>query len=109
MLMNLLDGLPYFPNLMSGWNLTDQQMMIIALFSGCSSYVMVRVASGVKVITAPVSFCACFFAAMFANWFFKDFHIHAISTIQKTMIFTIVGHMVATIALLFSFRSEHFK
>jgi hypothetical protein len=87
---------PFLPNLFSGWQLTNEQMMVIALFSAASSYILVRITAGVRILTIPLSFCACFFAAMFANWFFKDFHMMAVSELQKTLMFTVVGHMIAT-------------
>ncbi len=107
MLHDIINGnLPFLPNLFSGWQLTNQQMLIIALFTAAASYVLVRVASGVKVITLPICFSSLFICAMFANWFFKDFHIVGISEIQKTLIFTVLGQAIASLILLFGFRSE---
>jgi uncharacterized membrane protein YccF (DUF307 family) len=110
MLRDILSGnLPFLPNVFSAWNMTNQQLVIIALFSAASAYVLVRIASGVRVITVPISFSAFFIAAMCSNWFFKDFYIPAVSEIQKTLIFTVIGHIVSSLVLLFGFRTEHLR
>jgi carbon starvation protein CstA len=110
MLRDIMNGdVPFLPNMFSVWNMTNQQLIIIALFSVAAAYVMVRVASGVRVITIPICFSSFFIAAMFSNWFFKDFHITAISEIQKTLIFTVVGHIVVSFVLLLGFRTENIR
>ncbi len=107
MLNDLLNGqMPGIPNILTGWNLTNQQMLIVALFTAAATYVIVRMAAGVRVITIPVSVSVLFICAMAANWYLRDIHMSGITDIQKTMILTIIGHVLGGIVLLLGFRTE---
>jgi hypothetical protein len=110
MLDNLLRNFSsYLPNPFTAWDMTNQQLMIIFLFTAASGYVMTRITHGVKVITWPVCFAGLFIAAMFSNWFFKDFYFYAITEIQKTFILTAVGQAAAALFLMLGFRTENVR
>jgi uncharacterized membrane protein YccF (DUF307 family) len=107
MLRDILNGdMPGLPSLFSGLHLSSEQMMIIGLFTAAAAYMLVRVAAGVRIVTLPICFSSLFICAMVANWYFSDVYIHGISEVQKTLILTVVGHVVASIILLFGFRTE---
>ncbi len=110
MFHNLLNGWgSYLPNPFTTWDLTNQQLMIIFLFTTATGYVLTRIAHGVKVVTWPVCFASLFIAGMFANWFFKDIYFSAITEIQKTLIFTSLGQAIAALFLMLGFRTERFR
>jgi hypothetical protein len=110
MLQDILSGnLPYLPNIFSMWQISTKQFLAIALLSGAASYVLVLILAGIRSLTIPITFGLLLVAGMFSNWFFKDYHLQSLSELQETLIFTVVGHIFASLVLLLAFRTERVR
>jgi hypothetical protein len=99
----------FMPNIFTAWNLTNQQLLAIALLSGAASYVLVLLLASVRSLTIPISFACLFISGMFANWLFREYHFQTLSKLQETLIYTTVGHITMAIILLIAFRTERVR
>ncbi len=104
----LLD-IPFLPNIFSAWDMTNQQLLVIGLLSCGASYLLVIILASVKSITGPVSFAAMFIGGMFANWIFRDSHFQILSKLQETLVYTLLGQVIAAIILIITFRTERLR
>ena len=107
--MIALFDIPFLPNIFSAWNLTNQQFLVIGLLSCAASYVLVLILASVRSITIPVSFASMFIGGMFSNWFFRESHFQALSKLQETLIYTVLGQIVVAIILIMAFRTERLR
>jgi hypothetical protein len=101
---NAFDVVMRFLGDFSSWNPPKMTLYTILAFGALSSFIMTRVVAAAPLFAGPVSFMILTFAALFSNFSFRGISMMGTTEIQKTLIFTVIGHAVAGVLLLAIFK-----
>jgi hypothetical protein len=88
----------------SVWNTPPITLYTIMFFGVLSSWLMTRVVAASPLFAGPICFMILTFAAMLSNFSSRGISMMGTSEIQKTLIFTVLGHAVAGVVLLAIFK-----
>jgi uncharacterized membrane protein YhhN len=99
-------GLPSMAEIFGHWNAPSNIVQIVTLFSVASALILVKFTNGIKILTLPISYSMLFFGAMAFNRLAANLPTPGLLEMQRTILFTVAGHIVASFALLLFLRAE---
>lgn len=102
--MENLDTAMRFWNEFSSWTPPHVVLYTTLGFGVLSSWIITRFVAAAPLFAGPISFIALTFAAMISNFSFRAYGMMGTSELQKAVLFTTVGHVVAGLLLLAIFR-----
>jgi hypothetical protein len=103
MLENVLNyAFPAFGGYVSRAHLTEDVVIMAALFSIAGTYILSQFTKDFGYLTWPINFCTVFFGACLANFFLAGFDFPTIGDISKPMLYTLIGMMTACLAMLWA-------
>jgi hypothetical protein len=88
------------------WSNPSQLLLVVLLFSNLGAYILTRIVSGPKTITAPLCFWVLFACGIFANRFLHGFRLPGSNELQHIIIFTTVGMIAGSMILLAALRVQ---
>jgi hypothetical protein len=88
----------------STWHPPMPVMMSIIVLGLMSSYMMTRFIAASALFVGPISFMILSFAAMACNFYGRGIALMGSSDMQKALMFTVIGHSIAAVALMFAFK-----
>ena len=97
----------HFWNDFTAWNPPQLVLYTIWGFGILSAWVITRFVVAPPLFAGPISFIALTFAAMISNFAARSQVLMGTSELQKALMFTVVGHAIAGILLLATFRVGH--
>lgn len=102
--MDNFDSAFRFWNEFSSWSPPTLMLYTILSFGVLSSWVMTRFVAAAPLFAGPISFMVLTFAAMLMNFTFRTVPMMGTSDLQKTLLFTTLGHAIAGLILLAIFK-----
>jgi hypothetical protein len=88
----------------STWSPPGLTLHIIIGFSVLSAWIMTRIVAAPPLFAGPICFMILTFAAMVSNFAARSQMMMGTSELQKTLLFTVVGHAIAGVILLAIFK-----
>ncbi len=86
------------------WNPPEMVMYTMLAVGALSAWIITRFVLAPPMFAGPISFIALTFAAMVSNFAGRSQAIMGISDVQKAILYTVIGHAIAGIILLATFR-----
>jgi hypothetical protein len=87
---------------------TSMLYTMLALSLGCAFIISVFTAAA-RLFTVPISFMVLMFASTFSNFLGRSIFVSGVTELQKTIVFTILGCSIASIAVLAMFKVSERK
>jgi hypothetical protein len=101
---NAFDSFVKFWSDFNAWNPPHLTLYTIVGFGVLSSWIMTRIVAAAPLFAGPICFIILTVSALLSNFAFRAVGMMGTSEVQKALIFTVLGHAIAGVALLAVFR-----
>jgi hypothetical protein len=101
---DFLDSAARFWNDFSVWNPPELVTFIVFGFGILAAWILSRRIAAPPLFSGPISFMILVFAGLMSNFSSRGIAMMGTSDIQRVMVFTVIGHVIASIIILGLFR-----
>ncbi len=91
----------------AAWNPPQTVLYTMWGFGVLSAWIITRFVASPPLFAGPISFIVLTFAAMLSNFAARSYVMMGANDLQKALLFTVIGHAIASVILLAVFRVGH--